>query len=327
MILAEKIMMLRKKNGWSQEELAMKLNISRQSISKWESMNSVPDLDKILKLSQIFGVSTDYLLKDEIEEEPGVIEDVYEEEKIKRVSMEEANHFLELTKKSAKKVAAAVALCILSPAPLIALGGISETYPSVMTEDMAGGLGMVLLLFMITAAVAVFILHGMKMNKYEYLEKEPFLLEYGVEGMVEKKSSEFEETHRTFMVTGTICCILSVIPIFIAAAFRAPELIVIFCVDLLLISVAAGVYQFVWAESICESYKKLLQEEEYTVEKKRQEKRNSSITGIYWCIVTAIYLGVSFYTMQWHRSWIIWPVAAVLFAALCGVLKLIYKKE
>ena len=56
MILAEKIIKLRKQNGWSQEELAMKLQVSRQSVSKWESTASIPDLDKIVRLSEIFGV-------------------------------------------------------------------------------------------------------------------------------------------------------------------------------------------------------------------------------------------------------------------------------
>lgn len=65
MILADKIMKLRKQNGWSQEELAMQLGVSRQSVSKWESGTSIPDLERIIKLSQIFGVSTDYLIKDE----------------------------------------------------------------------------------------------------------------------------------------------------------------------------------------------------------------------------------------------------------------------
>lgn len=57
MLLAEKITELRKKQGWSQEELAQKLDISRQSVSKWESGGAMPDLDKIIKLSSIFGVS------------------------------------------------------------------------------------------------------------------------------------------------------------------------------------------------------------------------------------------------------------------------------
>ena len=68
MILADKIIELRKKSGWSQEELAEKMNVTRQSVSKWESAQSTPDLGKILQLSGLFGVSTDYLLKDELGE-------------------------------------------------------------------------------------------------------------------------------------------------------------------------------------------------------------------------------------------------------------------
>ena len=68
MILAEKIALLRRQNGWSQEELADQLNVSRQAVSKWEGGTSIPDLDKILKLSALFEVTTDYLLKDELEQ-------------------------------------------------------------------------------------------------------------------------------------------------------------------------------------------------------------------------------------------------------------------
>lgn len=68
MILADKIMELRKKAGWSQEELAAQLGVSRQSVSKWEGAQSMPDMEKIVQLSRLFNVTTDYLLKDEIEE-------------------------------------------------------------------------------------------------------------------------------------------------------------------------------------------------------------------------------------------------------------------
>ena len=62
MILADKIMELRKRAGWSQEQLAERLGVSRQSVSKWESAQSIPDMSKILQLSGLFGVSTDYLV-------------------------------------------------------------------------------------------------------------------------------------------------------------------------------------------------------------------------------------------------------------------------
>ena len=68
MIFTDKHITMRKKARWSQEELAEKLNVTRQSVSKWEGAQSVPDIDKILQLSCLFGVTTDYLLKDDAAE-------------------------------------------------------------------------------------------------------------------------------------------------------------------------------------------------------------------------------------------------------------------
>lgn len=109
-ILAEKIASLRKKKGWSQEELAYQLDVSRQSVSKWESGASVPDLDRILKLSEIFGVSTDYLLKEETQAAPEIeIPELDKTEGLKRVGREEAESFMEIKLNGAKKVAMATA--------------------------------------------------------------------------------------------------------------------------------------------------------------------------------------------------------------------------
>ena len=63
MILADKIIRLRKKNGWSQEELADKMNISRQAVSKWERDLSFSDISSIPKLAEIFEVSVDELIQ------------------------------------------------------------------------------------------------------------------------------------------------------------------------------------------------------------------------------------------------------------------------
>ncbi len=77
MIFADKLIENRKKNGWSQEDLAFKLGVSRQSVSKWESAQAIPDMKKILQMADLFQVSTDYLLKDEIEDsgnEPALVD-------------------------------------------------------------------------------------------------------------------------------------------------------------------------------------------------------------------------------------------------------------
>ena len=138
MILADKIIELRKKSGWSQEELAEKLNVTRQSISKWEGAQSTPDLNKILAMSQLFGVSTDYLLKDE----QGEVEYIATEEQTpaRKVSMEEANAYLAVTKRVGKWIALGVALCIASPICLILLAGQADA--GRISEGFAVAIGM-----------------------------------------------------------------------------------------------------------------------------------------------------------------------------------------
>lgn len=69
MHLAEKIFELRKVHGLSQEQLAERLGISRQSVSKWEAGDSVPELERLVEMSRFFNVTTDYLLKEEEEEQ------------------------------------------------------------------------------------------------------------------------------------------------------------------------------------------------------------------------------------------------------------------
>ena len=155
MILADKIMDLRKKAGWSQEELAEQLEVSRQSVSKWEGAQSVPDMDKILRLSRIFGVTTDYLLKDELGE-PEYIPS-QETGALRRVSMEEATKYLQLRQAAAPKMALATFLCVVSPICLIFLSALSEYSWSGISENAAAGIGLCVLLGLVAVAVGIFL--------------------------------------------------------------------------------------------------------------------------------------------------------------------------
>ncbi len=317
MILSEKISMLRKRAGWPQEELAEKLGVSRQSVSKWEGGASVPDLDKILRMSEIFGVSTDFLLKDELEETPLFAEEGPRREE-RSVSAEEANRFLELNTRLARRTAFAVAALICSPVTLILLSGLADA--GRIPEETAAGAGTAVLLLIAGAAVAALVLGGMKLASYEYLEKEDFSLQYGVRGIAEKKKAEFEGPRRACTAAGIALCIVSVVPLLMAGALRAGDMAAMLCVGVLLILVAAGVWLFVWSGCIYGGCQKLLREGEYTEEEKQKNKRRGPLAGAYWCTVTAVYLAVSFYSEAWDRTWAVWPCAGVLFAALSGVL-------
>lgn len=323
MILAEKIITLRKRMNWSQEELAEKLDISRQSVSKWEVGATIPDLDKILKMSELFGVSTDYLLKDEMEgtEIPGG-KDTPEG---RVVSVEEANAYMNTAREVCGRIATAVSLFILSPVCLIQMAAMSE---GSVLEDRMAILGVIILLVVVAVGVAICISNSMKLEKYKYIETEAFSLQYGVEGIVEKRKSDFEGQFRMSVVVGTVLCIIGVIPLFLVSAFTENEAALTGSVCIVLIFVAVAVHLFVRAGIVKESYDKLLQCEEYTQENKTVNKKVSFFPPAYWLIVTAIYLGYNFYNgNSWGRSWIIWPVAGVLFAAIYGVIREIAKKK
>lgn len=312
MILADKIIEERKKNGWSQEELANKLGVSRQAVSKWESAGSIPDLQRILQMSELFGVTTDYLLKDEIEEEPL---NEYVETKTIKVSMEEANQYLDMKSRGSRIVANATSLCILSPVPLIVLGTMTEDHTLV-------GFSLVFLLMLVAIAVYLFVNYGLHESHMQHLEKESFETEYGVSGMVRERREQYEPTFTRNIAIGVVLCILSVIPTIMAGVMEVEDYMSGISVGLLLIIVSIGVNILIRAGMIKSSYDTLLQEGEYTIEEKHLKKKTDAFSGAYWCLIVAIYLGWSFWTNNWKFTWIIWPVAGVLYAAVLGMVKM-----
>lgn len=324
MILADKICTLRKKNNWSQEELAEMLEVSRQSISKWESGNSIPDLNKVIKLSEVFGVSTDYLLRDDLgEESDAVLVDSGNVQNLRNISVDFANDFMNAVRNSASKLALAVALCIMSPVPLLSMVAFSTDKDMMGTipENVAAGFGVVILLIMIAAATFIFVTNGMNLSKYEFLDKEDFALDYGVSGIVEKKKEEFFATYRKNLSIGIILCIVSVVPLLLVACLEGSDNLVVLMVSVLLLMVACGVFLIVYVSDINESYEKLLQINEFTPMNKKINRKTQWFSGAYWCVCVAIYLGISFLTDAWDRTWILWPVVAVLFAAIRHVIR------
>lgn len=314
MILADKIIELRKKNGWSQEEFAEKLNVSRQAVSKWEGAQSMPDLTRILQMAELFGVTTDYLLKDDIEEEEKT-EENESGSSLRRVSMEEANEFLGDQEKASGRIALGVLLCILSPVCLISLGAAANAAPAVLSDMMAGVIGVVVLLILVAAAVALFITTGMQMNKWEYIEEEEFETDYGVGGMVKERRKAAKPAFVRSVATGVVMCILAPVPLIVSALSEA-ELLQAHMVSLLLAIVGFAVVLFIRAGMPWDAMEQLLQEGDYTPEKKRSAPLKETIGGVYWTITLAIYLAWSFMADAWGVSWVIWPVAGVLFAAV-----------
>lgn len=331
MILADKIIDLRKKAGWSQEELAEKLAVTRQSVSKWEGAQSIPDMDKVVQMSRLFGVTTDYLLKDEIEiAEPTVTED--DRRPLRRVTIGEASDYLALRRTAAPKMALATMLCIFSPIALIGLAAVSELSASAfpLREETAAGIGLCVLMIMAAIAVTLFLSCGNKAKEYDFLEKEPFETEYGVTGMVKERQKAFKPTYDRMNTIGTVLCVLSFVPLFAVIAVIQDGFFMTMAVCLLLAVVGIGVYFFVYGGTIYSSMEKLLEEGDYTRREKSQKNITGPVSVIYWLVATAIFMIYTFGPKgngQPRYSWIIWAVAGVLYAAVLAGIKLIRNRK
>ena len=319
MILADKIIALRKKEGLSQEELADKLGVSRQSVSKWEMAQSTPDLNRILKMSELFGVSTDYLLKEDAElPEPAPTEEQPETvPPLTHVSLKEANDFLRSNQRHAFLVALGVALCIVSVTPPLCLDLFSPAIAN---------LSVVFLFLFIAAAVGLFIFSGISMKRFDYLSEHCIDTEYGIDGMVKEKRSRYQPRHTVMLIAGVMLCILSVASPIVCTSFVSNAFTMRLGPVLFFVLIAAGVFLLVNTGIIMSGFHILLEEEGFSREEKQNAARMKPVSAAYWLIITALYLGYSFITWSWERSWIIWPVAAVCFPVVILIAKAIRNK-
>lgn len=196
MLLADKIIALRKQKSWSQEELAEQLGVSRQSISKWESMQMVPSLDKIVKLAEVFAVSTDFLLREEIEDpnlvKPVPAESVQQGEPAHVVSMEEANAFLSLSRRRARRHAWGVGL-LIAAFIFVSLSSITPAF----------NLGIVVC---VAWAIGLFVSTHLSLKPFEHLMHQPVELAYGVAGMVKERQQQGLPTRNAKLTAGIVIC-------------------------------------------------------------------------------------------------------------------------
>ena len=323
MILAEKIMQLRKKAGWSQEELAEQLGVTRQSVSKWEGAQSLPDLEKILQMSRLFGVSTDFLLKDELEaESPDPAPDT---PALRRVTLAEASAYLALRREAAPKMALGTLLCVWSPVTLIGLSFVSEAGRFPMTQNAAAGLGLCVLLILVAIGVALFLSCGRGTRDFAFLETEPFETEYGVSGMVKERRRAGEDRFHRLNTVAAMFCILAALPLF-AAVFWGVDAAYILGVCLTIVLAGIGAALFVYTGTETAAMEKLLEDGDYTRARKRGSSLRGAVSVIYWLTATAVFL---FYTFgprgngQPQYSWFIWAIAGVLYAAVMAIVRLL----
>lgn len=325
MVLADKILNQRKKLGWSQEDLAEKMNVSRQSVSKWESAISIPDLNKVLLMSEIFGVSTDYLLKDEIEEFHSLGED--KEPGVMKVSLENATKYVEKKIEMSKDISIGTLLCMYSVVPLFLLLALVKGKYINMTINTAISISLVAILVFVSIGIRFFFKSKHYENEFAKFEEDYFELEYGVSGIFKDKAQIFKADFPKKISLSISMIILSVVPLLLSVMLNKSPFMLFTALALLIIIVGAGVYLLISITTIDSAYNCIISEGEYSQKKKDVNLRISKLGGFYWPFITAIYIGWSLWTMNWHITWIIWPVAGIAFGAFSGLIDFLNIKK
>lgn len=274
MILADKIIKLRKQNGWSQEELASQLGVSRQSVSKWEGAQSVPDLNKILKLGEIFHVSTDYLLKDEIEE---IIEQKSVDEPEKPVddgetvsmTIGEVTEFFVKTNETSVIKALSFGLMVLSPVWV----SLAVLFDALFGENPDMVLvSMIMTIATVFAGIVLMFFHYFMDKKYNFLSTQNIELEYGGAGVAENQRDKNTPKYKTVKLIGIILLVLGfaitiVFALLALVGMRSPEnsgITAMIFEILMFLVFGAGVFFLVFANTRMDNIDKILEENKFT---------------------------------------------------------------
>ena len=219
-----------------------------------------------------------------------------------------------------------VLLCLCSVMPLFFFMAMAETNKLGLSDDMAAGLGVLSILIMISLAVSFFI----KTNQYETdikaIDNEPFELSYGVHSAFQEKLEKFKPRYNLRLSIAVFLFIVSFVPVMFAGMFFEGSDVTMMMLIVLLLFIATGLYILLPVSAKFEAYNRILTDNS-DFEKSKRSQKAEKLAAFYWPLLTAIFLGWSLWTMDWGITWIIWPVGAVLFAALVGLMELLDKEE
>lgn len=317
-MLADKIIELKRTNNLSKEELSEIVDVSKLTISKWESGERTPSLDQLNILCNRFNVSMDYFTSE-------YRDNTQKEKEYRYVSYDSAMVYVEDKKKVSRIISLGVFFCIVSVVPLLLLLFMTDMNYLNMTTSVSTTVGLAVLFGFVALGVGIF----MQINRYSFdldLKYDTDLkLDQGVKSTFKSLLDEYRPVYIRNVTIAIALILLSTVPLITVSILTQSGQLALLMVVVKLIIIAIGVSMIIPASLKFNELKAVVNLGEPKSVKNRREKRTEKVASFYWPLVTAVYLGWSLWTMAWGTTWILWPVAAVAFAALVGLLELFDK--
>jgi hypothetical protein len=258
---------------------------------------------------------------EELAETLGIPQEVKDlESETKHISMtdSEVERYLQVSKETGRQVALGVAIILLGVANLIFVNALAER--GFMAEKIAQAVGVGGLLLLIALAVYTFIMAGMKSEKYEKLETTTVKIDPYLHDRISQMKEDYRPAFARRIAGGVAIILLAVVALVTVAILEVGgEFALMLLVVGLLLAIALAVGLFISAGSKMETFDKLLNEGDYSKQHKAGNSFAEKLSGPYWMLVAAIYLTWSFISNSWGITWIVFPIAGILFGLIATI--------
>lgn len=238
-----------------------------------------------------------------------------EENVIRRhISLDDAKEYVAAKTKAGFKIGIGVMLCIMSViGPMLA-----------DTIKIPEEIGILIMFGMIAVAVGLFIYTGVTTSQWDFVKKEPCQIDMMTASYLDDEKTKYLGTYALRLTIGVVLCAICWLPVVVLSALsRYTEE---FGAMLLFVFVGLGVFLIIYNASIKHSYEELLVVNDpnkvsgnYVKGQAQIEWMNDGVKlmmELYWSVITCAYLIWSFISFQWYKTWIIWPIAAVIHVVL-----------
>lgn len=295
---SENLQILRKMKNMSQEQLAERLDVSRQAVSKWESGNGYPETEKLISICEIFDCSMDEIIKGKFSADVNGEKKSYEK----------------LMSKFSKGIALAIGIILLGTTILLYFSGLLGTEELKEKNEI---MGVVILLLCVLIAVPIFIILGMQ--REEFIKKNPKLANIYSEEENEKFNSKFQKS-----LAGSVALILlgTILLIFVSGMKLVDEestIPVVILMAFVTIAVPIIVYFGIQKDKYdIEKYNK-----ENSEEYKKENSKVGKISGVIMLIATILFLISGLIYNMWYINWIVYPIGGIM----CGIVGTIFNRE
>lgn len=306
MSLGENLQFLRKQKNMTQEQLAETLEVSRQSVSKWESDSTYPETDKLIQLANLFHCSLDDLMRKDVVSQ----------------YVEDKDHYDQFKNQISKRITLGVGLILMGMTLSLFLNAVFSNRAGLDMEALSG---IIFFLFLVVA-VALFVVTGLQSGYYE--KKHPYIENF----YTDDEKEAFHKKFTLFITSGVVLIISGLILMlgmeFVVASDHIIRSTIDFesleaCLFLLFVTIASVLFVYAGTQESKYNIAHYNLIHDHNSQTYKNDKKVGLICGCIMMTATIIFLTCGFIWNLWKFAWVVYPI----FGIACGIVATVINRS